>query len=42
MATETDLFGEKLPFLTSTSYLNDSRVKFIEMIQETISQKREK
>ena len=39
MTTETDLVGEKQPFLTNTSFLNKSKVKFLQIKQDTIKQK---
>ena len=38
MATDTDLVGEKQPFLMNTSYLNKANIKFLQIIQDTIRQ----
>ena len=42
MTTETDLIGEKQPFLTNTLFLNKGKVKFLQIKEDTIRQKHEK
>ena len=42
MTTEIDLIGEKKPFLTNTSFLNEGKVKFLQIKQDNIRQKHEK
>ena len=37
--TEIDLAGEKKAFLTNTSFLNKGKVKFLQIKENTISQK---
>ena len=37
-----DLIGEKYPFLTNTPFLNEGKVKFPQIKQDTIRQKHEK
>ena len=39
MTTVIDLVGEKQPFLTNTSFLNKCKVKFLQIKQNTITQK---
>ena len=38
MVTDTDAVVEQSPFLMSTSYLNEGKIKFLKIIQETIRQ----
>ena len=40
--TEIGLIAEKWPFLTNTPFLNESKVKFPQIKQDTIRQKHEK
>ena len=40
MTTEINLVGEKYSFLMNTSFLNKYKVKFLQMKQDTIRQKR--
>ena len=40
--TEIDLIGEKKPFLTNAPFLNEGKVKFLQIKQDTIRQKHEK
>ena len=42
MTTEIDLIGEKQPFLTNRPLLNEGKVKFLQIKQNTIRQKHEK
>ena len=42
MTTEIDLIGEKLSLLTNTPFVNEGKVKFLQIKQDTISQKHEK
>ena len=39
MTTETDLVGEKQPFLTNTFFFNKGKVKSLQIKQDTIRQK---
>ena len=40
--TKIDLIGEKQPFLTNTPFLNEGKVKFLQIKQNTIRQEHEK
>ena len=42
ITTEIDLIGEKQPFLSNTRFLNEGKVKFLQIKQDTIRQKPEK
>ena len=42
MTTETDLIGEKQPFPKNRPFSNEGKVKFLQIKQDTIKQKREK
>ena len=42
ITTEVDLIGEKQPFLTNIPFLNEGKVKFLQIKQDTIRQKYEK
>ena len=39
ITAEIDLIGEKQPFLTNTPFLNDGKVKFLQIKQDTNRQK---
>ena len=41
MATDIDLIAEKQPFLTKTPFLNEGKLKFPQMKQDTIRIKSE-
>ena len=42
MTTEIHLIGEKQPLLTNTPFLNEGKVKFLQIKQGTIRPKHEK
>ena len=42
MTTEIDLIGEKQSFLTNIPFLNEGKVKFLQIKQDPIRQKHEK
>ena len=42
MTADIDLIGEKEPFLTNTPFLNEGKVKFLQIKQNTIRQEHEK
>ena len=42
MTTEIDLVVEKQPFLTNRLFLNEGKVKVLQIKQDTIRQKHEK
>ena len=42
MTTEIDLIGEKQSFLTNIPFLNEGKVKFLQIKQDTLRQKHEK
>ena len=42
MTTDIDLIGEKETFLTNTPFLNEGKVKFLQIKQNTIRQEHEK
>ena len=42
ITTEIDLIGEKQPFLTNTPFLNEDKVKFLQIKQDPIRQKHKK
>ena len=42
MTADIDLIGEKETFLTNTPFLNEGKVKFLQIKQNTIRQEHEK
>ena len=42
ITAETDCIGEKNPFLTNAQFLNERKVKFLQIKQDAIRQKHEK
>ena len=42
MTAEINLIGEKEPLLTNTPFLNEGKVKFLQIKQDTKRQKHEK